>query len=57
MIVPLPTGDSQVEITFMEGWDRLAGAMISLASLVAIGLWHKRCTSGMVLHKGLTINR
>jgi hypothetical protein len=43
MMVPLVAGDSRVEIVFMEGWDRLVGAIISLVSLAGIGLWHKRC--------------
>jgi hypothetical protein len=49
MIVPLLTGDRQVEIIFREGWDRLAGAIISLGSLVTIGLWYKRCIPGPTL--------
>jgi hypothetical protein len=43
MMVPILAGDSQVEVVFVEGWDRLVGAIISLASLAGIGLWHKKC--------------
>jgi hypothetical protein len=52
IVVPLPAGGSQVDIVFIEGRDRLAGAIISLASLAAIGLWYKRYRPRMVLHEG-----
>jgi hypothetical protein len=42
MMVPLLAGDSQVDVVFPEGWDRLAGAFISLASLAGMGLWYKK---------------
>lgn len=51
MVIGLPRGESQVEIVFLEGWDRLAGAIISLASLAWVGLWYKRCGPGAALHK------
>jgi len=51
MLVPLIAGDSQIEIVFREGWDRLAGAIISLASLAALGLWHSRCKPRHAFHE------
>jgi len=52
IVVPLTGGDSQVEIVFTEGRDRLAGAIMSLLSLAAIGLWYNGCRRSMVLHEG-----
>jgi hypothetical protein len=51
IVVPLLAGDSQVEIVFREGRARLAGGIISLISLAALGLWNNRCRRSMVLHK------
>ena len=43
MVVPVLARQSQVEISFTEGWDRLTGAIVSLVSLAIIALWYKRC--------------
>jgi len=41
MIVPISRGESRVQIRFVEGWDRLVGAAISLLGLLAIVLtWY-----------------
>ena len=52
IVLPLPAGERQVDIVFVEGWDRLAGAIISLLSLAAIVLWYNRFRRSMVLHEG-----
>ncbi len=35
MMIPLQAGSSRVEITFVRTWDRIAGAWISLAAILA----------------------
>jgi hypothetical protein len=38
MLIPLPTGESEVRITFVRTWDRLTGGLVSLLTAVLIGL-------------------
>ena len=42
LVIPLPAGRSDVQVRFVEGWDRSTGAAISLATLFALALWYKR---------------
>jgi len=42
MMVPIAAGENRVEISFVEGWDRKVGSLISaLALLVLFGLWFR----------------
>jgi hypothetical protein len=42
LAIPLPAGRSDVQIRFVQGWDRSTGAAISLMTLFALALWYKR---------------
>ena len=42
LVIPLPAGRSDVQIRFVEGWDRSTGTAISLITLLALALWYKR---------------
>jgi hypothetical protein len=42
MLIPLAAGANRIEINFAEGWDRSAGAGISVIALLAMLMWHKR---------------
>jgi hypothetical protein len=39
MIVPVARGENRIQITFVEGWDRLLGAGMVFLALLAIILW------------------
>src|SRR5215469_5763404 len=39
MIVPVGRGENRIQISFVEGWDRLLGAGMVLLALLAIILW------------------
>jgi hypothetical protein len=36
MVIPLPAGQNEVQITFVRTWDRLAGALVSLLGALSI---------------------
>jgi 6-pyruvoyl-tetrahydropterin synthase related domain len=42
MIVPVAPGENRIQITFVEGWDRLLGAGMVLLALLALVLWSIR---------------
>jgi len=42
MLVPVPAGRSQVQISFARTWDRTAGGWITLASLLGAAAWLSR---------------
>lgn len=45
MVVPMPPGDFLVRVRFTRTWDRTAGGLISLASvLLALGLYRRELT-------------
>jgi heme exporter protein D len=44
MMIPIPAGDSKVEIEFTEGWDRWVGVGISLIALLLCIAVHNRKT-------------
>ena len=39
LALPLPAGESLVEVKFVEGWDRLVGFVISVIALLTLGSW------------------
>lgn len=39
MLVPVPAGQSRVEIEFVEGWDRKVGALISCLMFSIVVIW------------------
>lgn len=45
MIVPIPAGNSRIQITWVEGWDRKAGGAISICALVLIVITGMRSRS------------
>jgi hypothetical protein len=40
MSIPLAAGENGVEVTFVEGWDRIVGVLISGLTLVTLLGWH-----------------
>jgi hypothetical protein len=44
MLLPAPAGSTQAEITFTRTWDRTAGILVTLASVLLLGLlgWRYR---------------
>jgi hypothetical protein len=42
MVVPVAAGENRVQVTFVEGWDRLVGAGISAFAVVTVILWFVR---------------
>ena len=39
IVVPLAAGENRVQITFVEGWDRLVGTGFSAMAMLAVILW------------------
>ena len=45
MLIPVPKGESRVEISFTRTWDRMLGILISLfavACAACVGVWQRR---------------
>jgi hypothetical protein len=42
MVVPVAAGENRVQVTFVEGWDRLVGAGFSAFAILAVILWFVR---------------
>ena len=44
MVVAVDTGENRIQISYVEGWDRWVGGVISIFTLVTLGLWsfHER---------------
>ena len=50
MVIPISAGRDQIQITWVEGWDRTAGSILSVLGLVAAGLlWRRQRTSSAKL--------
>ena len=46
MVVPVAAGENRVQVTFVEGWDRLVGAGFSAFAILAVILWFVRSRMG-----------
>jgi hypothetical protein len=46
LMVPIAAGTNRVQITFVEGWDRTAGAAISMIALGFVILWAWKAKTG-----------
>jgi uncharacterized membrane protein YfhO len=46
MVVPVAAGENRVQVTFVEGWDRLVGAGFSAFAILAVILWFVRSRVG-----------
>jgi hypothetical protein len=42
IVVPVTAGENRVQVTFVEGWDRLVGDGISAVAMIAVILWFLR---------------
>jgi hypothetical protein len=42
LVVPIAAGANRIRITWVEGWDRKAGAAISIIALGLVGIWSYR---------------
>ena len=39
IVVPVAAGENRVQVTFVEGWDRLVGAAVSALAMLIVILW------------------
>jgi len=42
MVVPVGAGENRIQVTFVEGWDRVVGGGISVLALGLVGFWFTR---------------
>jgi hypothetical protein len=42
MVVPVGAGENRIQVTFVEGWDRVLGGAISVLALALVGFWFTR---------------
>ena len=47
MVIPLRAGENHIRITFVDGWDRALGALISALAVAAIEVMRRRSRSAV----------
>ena len=53
MVVPVAAGNNHVQVTFVEGWDRLVGAAISALAMLIVIFFFVRSGTGRDGHSEL----
>jgi hypothetical protein len=55
LVVPITSGENNVAVTFVEGWDRPVGGVISIITLMILLAWHihtKRTSTALLRTEG-----
>lgn len=52
MVIPIPAGEDRVRITWVEGWDRRIGGMVSIFGLVVVVITSRRGSHSLRLKAG-----